>query len=247
MGSTFKQDSLRPKFGIESTIMLAVALMANVVYARGTILGEVTSDTANAVQTITRSATPVAGTFQLSFGVSVQYQTTVLAFGTTAAQLQAALEALPNIGKGNVTVGLAGQVYTVTYVGALAGKPQPDLIVVQNSLTSSVPAAVTLTVATTTAGVQKGSFGPYNDALTDGRQVAKAIVVDQLATGPNGAISKSAIAAGNEHRGTDTVVAVAVSGGIWKTSDLVGLDANGVADLGRLVQGTVSDGLLILR
>lgn len=244
MATTYDLDALKPKYG--EAVMFPAVLEANRVYSKGTVLGEVTSNAASAVQTITRSGTPATGSFQLSFGDSVKYQTAVISTYTAAA-LQAALEALPNIGTGNVTVALATNVYTITFTGALANKPQPLLAQVANSLQTSAPAAVTLSFATTTTGVQKGAYGPYDDALSNGKETARAILPVACATGPDGRISLSAVAGGGEHGETRMDVAVAVMGGIWDTSKLVGLDANGVADLGRLVQGSVASGLLALR
>jgi hypothetical protein len=55
-------------------------------------------------------------------------ETSLLPHWATAAEAQAALEALPNIGAGNVAVsGRAGGPWTVDFVGALAGKDVPAI------------------------------------------------------------------------------------------------------------------------
>lgn len=89
----------------------------------------------NSKQTITivnPSATPTGGTFTLSFTNPLNSQTdttTALDFDATAAEVQAALEALTTIGTGNVTVtGPDGGPFDVTFVGTLANVAVPLLV-----------------------------------------------------------------------------------------------------------------------
>ena len=89
----------------------------------------------NAVQTVTVTAT--AGTYTLTFGGQT---TAPLAFNASPATVQAALQALSNIGAGNVTVA-AGLV--VTFVNDLGNYPQPQLVADGSSLTGTVAVAVT--------------------------------------------------------------------------------------------------------
>ena len=51
-----------------------------------------------------------------------------IAFDATAAAVQAALERLPNIGAGNVSVTEAARIYTVTFRGLLAKRDVPQLV-----------------------------------------------------------------------------------------------------------------------
>lgn len=103
--------------------------------------------TANEVQTLTITGTPSGGTWTASFGGST---TTALAITATAAQVQAALAALPSIKPGNVLVtGSAGGPYTVTFVGAL-GATNVGPITTANTFTGGTSPAVG--VAQTTAG-----------------------------------------------------------------------------------------------
>lgn len=69
----------------------------------------------NEVQTITITAT--AGLFTVTFAGE---PTGTLAFNCSAAELQTALEALASIAPGDITVTKSGDVFTVTFVGALA-------------------------------------------------------------------------------------------------------------------------------
>lgn len=71
-----------------------------------------------------------AGTFNLTFAAQT---TPDLPYDATAAQVQAALEALSTIGAGNIAVSggpgdEAGSApYSIEFAGALAGKPQPQI------------------------------------------------------------------------------------------------------------------------
>lgn len=84
----------------------------------------------NAVQTVTVAAT--AGTYTLAFNGAV---TAPIAWNATAAQVQAALEALATIGAGNVSVAGA---YAVSFIGTLRTRPMPALIADGTALTGSV-------------------------------------------------------------------------------------------------------------
>jgi hypothetical protein len=111
-----------------------------------------TGTPANEVQTITIDATggtfPVAlNNFEGKSGTTGQ-----VAWNISAANLQAALEALDPIGEGNVTVGLVGLVYTITFIGDLAKANIPTLSTAGAVLTGG---AGTATVATTTQGANK--------------------------------------------------------------------------------------------
>ena len=73
------------------------------------------------VQTLTPSAAPASGSFKLKLD---GWTTTALAYNASAAAVQAALNALPNIGTSGVAVTLASEtgVYTVTFSGANVAK-----------------------------------------------------------------------------------------------------------------------------
>lgn len=116
----------------------------------------VTPSGTNEVQTVTIGGAPTGGTFTLTLD---NRQTTPIAYNATAAAIQTALEALPNIGAGNVTVTGAGP-YTVTFVGALAKRPIPNLTATHALTGGTTP---TVTVAETTMGVNAiHEFRPQN-------------------------------------------------------------------------------------
>jgi hypothetical protein len=98
---------------------------------------------ADEVQTITEGGSGLTS-FVLHFSGD---DTDALDDQATAAQVQAALEALDSIGAGNVVVtGSAGGPYTVTFAGDLADVDQPALTATPTGGTGTV------TIATTTAG-----------------------------------------------------------------------------------------------
>lgn len=94
----------------------------------------------NAVQSVTVTAS--SGTFTLTFSGAT---TTALAYNASAATVQAALEALPSIGAGNVSV---TGTYSVTFTNRLGLCPVPLLVASGAGL-----AGGTVSVQTTTAGV----------------------------------------------------------------------------------------------
>lgn len=105
----------------------------------------------NEKQTITINAT--GGTFPVAFPFEGKTGTTgQVAWNISAANLQAALEALDSIGEGNVTVGLVGLVYTLEFVGDLALANMPVVSTAGALLTGGAGTAV---VATTQAGGNK--------------------------------------------------------------------------------------------
>jgi len=243
--NTFTQASIVPAMFPEDMRLLAVRFAANLVLGKGRILAQVTAAAASEVQTLTPGGTLSGGTFTLIVSGA---QTDPLAHNASVATIDAAIEAaltrvygLPS-GTVNVTGSpLNAGVATVTYTGALANQPQP-LIQVINNLTGTSP---TVTVARTTPGSAQFAFADYNDALSNGQQIAKAILPVDIATDPSGLITLGSAPYGSERGGTFRDHGVIIRG-LYRTTDLVGLDANGVTDLGRLVMGTVADGLLQL-
>lgn len=98
------------------------------------------------VQTVTLTGTADDGTFTLSAGGD---DTTDLPYDATAAEVQAALEALSEIGSGNVSVtGTLVDDFVITFIGAKQGVALPTLTADDTNLTGTMP---TLDVSVTTA------------------------------------------------------------------------------------------------
>ena len=119
----------------------------------------------NEVQTITPSAAVASGTWKIKFD---GFTTASLAWNISAAALKTALELLPNIGAGGLTVALDGGtgVYTITFSGAnVAIRAQNLISVVESALLDAGLAAVTMTPAESVAGVSATALGAAAGAM----------------------------------------------------------------------------------
>lgn len=108
-------------------------------------MGGVTSE----VQSVAITGTPTGGTFTLTFA---GYTTAAIQYNASAAAVQAALEALPNIGTDNVTCTggpLPGTAVAVTFKGYLAGADVAQMTATASLTGGTTPA---VTVSTTTPG-----------------------------------------------------------------------------------------------
>ena len=171
------------------------------------------------------------------------YTTAPLAYNATAATIQSALQALPNIGSGNITctggaLGSAGVV--CTFAGALANQPQPIFVINGASLTG---AGAAVSVNHTTPGVANGALVAYASGNSDGSQTPIGLLAVEAATDPQGSVSFGPLPIGNGFGAIRKVVPVAIAG-YFNSADLNGLDSNAVSKLGRLISGTTSAGVL---
>lgn len=121
------------------------------------------------VQTVTFGGTPTGGTFRLTFdGHTTAAITWVGVNATLVANIDAALEALANVGVGGVVVavgtlvaGIGGA--TVTFSGGnLAKRAVSTMSVANNSLTGTTP---TVAVTETTPGVNVSGRGAEKGAI----------------------------------------------------------------------------------
>lgn len=90
-----------------------------------------------------------------------------------------------------------------------------------------------------------GTYGPYATGNVDGTQNPVGILQYACATDASGNITFGSVAGTSEWGQSSKGAPIYVSG-IFRTEDLVGLDAGAVTKLGRLVQGTVTSGELIV-
>jgi uncharacterized phage protein gp47/JayE len=124
----------------DSTIVFETQQTATIPVGSGT----------NEVQKLTFSAVPDAGDFALEFDGQI---TALLGFGDNAAAVESALEALSNIGAGNVSVsGDFSTGFDITFQGALAQQNVVSITIDSNSLTLTLT-PITITPTTTTPGV----------------------------------------------------------------------------------------------
>jgi hypothetical protein len=216
-----------------------VNLKASISYPAGTVLGELIGT--DEQQTITINAT--GGTFRVTFGGQ---QTPALAWNVSAADLQAALEALSTIGFGNILVtGPVAGVYTLTFRDALGSQ---NVAQVTTDATGLTGGAGTAAVATTVAGVAgtPGTYGPYASGNTDGSQNPKGVLRYACVTDALGQITLGDGPAGTSEWGQTTKSVDMWVYGVFRTEDLVGLDANAVTKLGRLLNGTIAHGRIAI-
>lgn len=204
-------------------------------YSKGQAVGLYATGAAqNEIQTATVNGSPTGGTFRLALGSKV---TAALAYNASAAVVQAALEALDNIGAGNVGVALATNVYTITFQGALANQDIPLLSLYANNLTGG--SSPTVALATTQIGRAAGAqWGGYDDALSNGLQVCRGFLKYPVEVANNGTHSVNSSIFGECVQDGYQSAPIYVAG-TFDCSKLTGLDANGVADVGRLINGTL--------
>ena len=238
----FTQSELTPAMFPQRMLKASLPVAANVHLAKGTVVGINTNANASCVQTLTQ-ASATGGTFTISFGFGNVYTTAPLAYNASAAQVQAALQGLANIGSGGVTctggpLGTGG--IACAFAGALANQPQPLFVVNSGGLTGSGAA---VTAAMTTAGNANGSLEAYASTNTDGSQNPVGLIVVEIATDPTGNVTYGPLPTGNGFGAVRHVAPIAIAG-YFNTADLTGLDTNAVNKLGRLIDGTTSAGVL---
>lgn len=245
--ATYNCNVLEPLFP-DDALTMSVPLAGNLSLVAGTILGQVSSANANEVQTLDFGGTVSGGTFTVTVydPEGNGYTSAALDYNITNANLKIALDALlvtaGYIG-GTVTIGggACPTDATVTFGGNCAATPMPLMVAGAGSLTGTNP---TLTITRTTTGIKKGVYAAYNDSLSDGTQVAKLILMMDVKTDCLGKVVFGTQST-SEH-GNKSNTAPAFYQGVFSVGDLTGLDANGVADFGRLLSGAVTESTAIL-
>lgn len=240
----YNNQKIIPAIDPDLARAMHVQLIPSTTFAKGTVLGEVTG--VNEIQRIVFNAT--GGTFKLRYNG----QTTAnITFSTTPATLDtnitAALEALSNIGVGDVLVGVTAEGGTmaavVEFAALLAAAAQPVLEIIDNALTGGAGTAAVETLREGSAA-QSGVFKPYASGNSDGSQVAKVILPYDCVTDAAGRISiVGSGGTGGQHGEKSNSIEVWYRGAFY-TAELVGLDATAIGHLGRLISGSASNGIL---
>lgn len=98
----------------------------------------------NEVQTVTITGSPTGGDFTLTYAGQ---ETGDIVYNALGSAVETALEALPNVGSGNVSVsGGAGGPYVITFQGSLGGRDVVTLVATPDFTGGTAPsAAVTVT------------------------------------------------------------------------------------------------------
>jgi uncharacterized phage protein gp47/JayE len=131
------------------------------------------------VQTLTFSATAASGTFQLALAGN---ETALINWNDTLATIQAKFQALEFASGTIVTGSIASGLLTFTFTGAGTGgfMVQPLIVVTENTLETSAPAAITLTPAITTPGLDQANV--VMQATVTGPVIANAGTLTTIAT-----------------------------------------------------------------
>lgn len=235
----FTALKLEPLFDAKNARMINVKLPNSVTYAKGTILGELSGT--NELWKLTISGGPTGGTFTMTYGGQT---TAAIPYNAGAADVQAALEALSNVAPGDVYAyggNLPGGIIYIEGRGNLAASNLTAPTTTDSLTGGSTPATAVTTVRNGAAGTP-GTFKAYDGANTDGSQFARVILVYDVAVDASGNHFLGGQAS-NEY-GESYKAAPAYYAGTFKTDDLTGLDQNAVQQLGRLVSGTTTSGIL---
>lgn len=155
------------------------ALMTLLYAALGTKTVKSPGGTAE-VQTLTGTGTIGGGTFTITYSAQT---TTAIPYNATAAQIQAALEALSNIAPGDVLVTgttiVGGGVFTLTFGGALLGDIA-EVTVDDALLTGTTPG---ITVATSTAGTDYVGAAVHTFWPSDASQLPFLSIEERIGAG----------------------------------------------------------------
>lgn len=227
--------------------MLPVNLAPNTHFDAGRIIGQVTGS-ANEVQTIAIGGAPTGGylvirTHDPYGGGSGVFQ---LPYNATAAIAQGLINAVA--GPYYVVTGgpLPGTPLVFTASGVFANMPIPLMSLESPATMFLTGGAPTATITKTTAGRSKATFAPYLSGNADGSQVAKMVMQYEVTTDSGGNIVKGP-AAIEASPGFFYPECPAWYVGEFRTSQLRGFDQAALtAGFGRLVSGTVADGILVL-
>lgn len=217
-----------------SGVRYPVPLAPGLTLAAGQLIGPV-GTTQNQAWTLTVTGTITAGTFTLTpqhpaYGAA---DPITLDFDVANADLQAALEGV--YGAGNVAVtgtALPTGPVTITLQGALAGMAAAEPTIGNADLTGG-----TLAAAEATAGQMADSYVAASASVE-----AKAVLPFAVATDDRG---RAYMGDSTDPRlGTLMPTVTAWFAGIFRTVDLVGLDADRAAELGKVIKGTLADGYI---
>lgn len=241
---TYSNNQVKPYIRPDLASMVAVKLAASLDLAAGTVLGEATGT--NELQSITITGSPTGGTLTISYAGQT---TGDIAYNAQASAVQTALEALSNVGDGNVKVTggpLPIQPILIEFIGALGAGNRAE-VTTTNSFTGGSSPNTTVATARAGAAGTLGTFKAYDNDNTDGSGVAKAILPFAVQTDSAGKItySDTTAQAGGEWGETQASVPVYIAG-YFHTDDLVGLDSVAVGQMGRMVVGIPSDGIFAL-
>jgi hypothetical protein len=239
---TWSRQKLEPALYADRALTTAIKLAASLDLARGTVMAEKIGT--DEKQKLVITGGPTGGSFTMTFGGQT---TDAIAYNAPACDVEAALEELSTIGDGNVRC-YGGQlpdglVY-IEFTGELGGANQAQLTTTDSLTGGTTPATAVTTVRAGAAGTP-GEYAAYDPDAVNGLQLPKGILVYDVQTDASGnaTFSETSGREGGEFDEEYGDVPMYLSG-YFNTEDLTGLDLKAVPQLGRLVSGTVADGVL---
>lgn len=227
--------------------MDSMTIAAGTYIRAGQVMGIVTGTgtAVNEVQTVTITGTPTGGTFTLWYGGIYVGN---FAYNASVATIQAAFNTV--FGAGAVVVGggaLPGTPVTLTFSGTEVSGTAHVAINASHAFTGGTAPAIAVTRST--PGKPAGGYAAaYNDALSDGTQVARRINRFDVYSNQFGQITYGQQDLSGFGGAMTRAVPMFMSGA-FRCRDLVGLDAAAVADLGKLSNAaayTESQAILIM-
>jgi len=240
---------LLPAYNPQDAIPISVNFAPNLTIRQGQLVGQITNATVNDVQTLTIVASGGVFTLGLLGLDGYSYTTAPLAFSIAAAELATALTALVESGGFHLAtagVTLQANVYTINWGGSMAGYPMPLLTATSALTVSGEGVSASATMAHPTCGGTIGRFTAYNSGNSDGSQLPVGLAAANFKTDALGRVVYGNVPALPPYISNDLSVPVYVLG-FFFTQDLLGLDGNAVTLLGRLVSGTIADGVIYIR
>lgn len=163
----------------------------------------------NEVQTITFDATPIAGTFTLTYDGQT---TDAIAYDADAAAIVAALEATAAFEVGDVAVDRTGNVITITYQGGLAAMSLPEITADASLLKQ---AAETIGIAVTQSGNAPVDSVPSINTTTSavtGVNEVQTITFDATPDSGSWTINGETVASGASAAWSDVEAAIEAAG-----------------------------------
>lgn len=221
----FTQNELRPAFAPEEAVKITARLPIGPRIPAGQVLGFTNTAARNDVKTITITGTPTGGTWTFTFLGQVSSS---LAFNATAATVQAAVDAFFGPSCCTVTGGPGpGTPWVLTFTGMMG-----NVLIKSFTVTGSFTGGTTPAIAianTTTGSAGAGQMDIYDDSTVP---TAHGLLAIDYVSDINGGLLTERGGSGQPYNPPVYI------GGFFRVADLTGLDANGLADLGRMAVGS---------
>jgi hypothetical protein len=238
----YLNDPLMPLY--PGSRQFPVNLLPNTYYARGRVLGQFTTS-ANDVQTLATAGGATGGQLRLRLyqPVSMASGVITVAWNASAAVVDGLARGLLGVGNVVVTGGPLNTTPLVfTYGGSYAQMPVNLMVLEANELTGGTP---TIAITHTTIGRSVGTYGPHSDGAANGTQLARGLNMYECATDSNGNVTWGPIAieGNNSYPVPDTPMHVT---GAFACEEIVGLTDTAVGQLGRIIRGDKTKGVLVL-